>query len=108
MRCPSCDAPALTDDARFCVGCGGPLAAEDPASGRDRVAEPDPIPPRTEPRPTFVPTEPPAPRAPRQRAPSSRDLPPLRDLEPTVPVPVVIGGVVVLLAILLLLLLASS
>lgn len=151
-RCPTCGEQALSDDARFCVGCGSPLpeapqdlAAEEPfvvpavvpvlpevepeeSFVDDAAPEPvasdsgiaallaqleEPAQPLSEPAvpvaaPPEVAAERSLPRPARQTAPPvSRALPPFRDPQPTVPVPVVVAGVVALLAVLLLLLLAS-
>lgn len=101
-RCEQCGEEALTDTARFCVGCGAALPALDPREAQaERAPEPSPSPPRptpTAPRPT--PTAP-------ARAPRAPDLPPLRDTSPAVPPSVVVAGVICLLALLLVLLLAA-
>lgn len=128
--CPTCGEEALTDNARFCVGCGGPLpeveqpslrrpapppeppdavdgppltaadAEAPPRDGRPRFA-PRPAPSRSEPATELVSAPPMPTRAPK-RTPKHRRP---RDPTPMVPAAVVILGIGALLALLLILLL---
>ena len=99
MRCPACGADALTEDARFCVGCGAPFP--DPQPGRSDADAGAPQPNRAEPEAVKAAPS----RRPVRRAVATPATPVQQ--APTVPVPVVIGGVVVLLVILLVLLVSS-
>jgi hypothetical protein len=110
-RCDSCGEEALTETARFCIGCGGALAAVGPQDvpverAHAAPSEPPPVlhPPIAEPPPPRPPPPPAPPVAPRPPPPP----PPLRDLSPDVPLAFVVAGVIGLLALLLILLLATE
>lgn len=130
-RCDSCGEEALTDPARFCIGCGAALPEVDPRGAVVEHAqrapqEPPPVlhlpsvtaPPETPtrpvsrvdvpalaPRPVSSRSAPPQPAAPRPQRPPPP--PPLRDVAPDVPLSLVVAGVIGLLALLLILLLAA-
>lgn len=128
-RCEHCGEEALTDTARFCVGCGAPLPELDPhevLAELDQAAPREPPPvlhlPETAPpeaQPAVAPRpQPPAPQVdtpsfaarpspPRLTAPRPAQLPPMRDLSPVVPLSLVVAGLIGLLALLLILLLAA-
>ena len=109
MRC-ACGADALTEDARFCVGCGAPFPDAQPGAP-DTATLVVAAPPETgSPQPDRA--ERGAVRASTPRRAARRAVAtPLAGPEPvapaTVPLPVVIGGVVVLLVVLLVLLVSA-
>jgi hypothetical protein len=117
VRCETCGEEALTDTARFCIGCGATLPELPPEMVLAELVDlppqptPDPAPPRPTPPPPPVSSPPPppspapAPAPPKPRPPHPAQ--PMRDLSPAVPLSLVIAGVVGLLALLLILLLAA-
>ena len=98
-RCPTCGEEALTETARFCIGCGGAIPEQEPHVVVSEMLAAEPAPP-VEPRPELhlpewtepVPPPPPAPPTPPQpvRDDTTRFDPrpsPPRTAEPTVPQP---------------------
>ena len=104
-RCGSCGEEALTETARFCIGCGAALPEVDPGEVVAELvqsAPPEPPPPT----PHLSGAQPQTP--PRVASRPPRLAPPQpRDLSPLVPLPLVVAGVIGILALLLILLLAA-
>lgn len=105
-RCPTCGEEALTETARFCIGCGGAIPEQEPHVVVSEMLAAEPAPP-VEPGPELhlpewtepVPPPPPAPQAPLltpqpKPQPVRDDTPrfdpqpsPPRTAEPSVPPP---------------------